>query len=430
MGSLRKPAQGLREEFRSLMTESAYLGASSLIGVTLRIVYLIIIARYLGPEKYGMYAYGQALYIAMLPLAMLGMGGVLLREIARRGREGTAFIDASLMLSVYSIGATAIINLVIGIWGAPAQSVGALIGVFTVALIGRSLSQWVSFVFIATGKAYAIFSQERIFRPLEVLFGVALLVNGFGVISIVILHAVTWWIQAIQGFRWLNIHGIQPKLRYKKSSVYRLIRSGLPLGLATGLAGWTVTGPLIIYSKNPGIEPTLLGQAAILIQTISILFSVVSSMAGAAVPVLSKGVHKNGEAERTFLLYAILLSCMFWGVFGLCIHIGGLWVTGLTLGSEFSAISAWLGPAVLCLVPLTVARACHVILVSRNVSFSICLPSLWGTIGASTYMILFQEKYGFGSAVFSVAIGAFAMAIAGLWMVFSGNQKKTVCRQR
>ncbi|MCK5360124.1 MAG: oligosaccharide flippase family protein, partial [Gammaproteobacteria bacterium] len=75
---------------RSILANTAYLSfARSLTGIV-RIVYAVLLARYLGAEAYGFFNYGLSWYLIFIPLAALGLDSVLIREIGRdRGNAST-----------------------------------------------------------------------------------------------------------------------------------------------------------------------------------------------------------------------------------------------------------------------------------------------------------------------------------------------------
>ena len=58
------------------------LSAARLFTLITRGCYIIVLARYLGPELYGIFSYGQALYLVFLFVASLGIGEILSRKSA------------------------------------------------------------------------------------------------------------------------------------------------------------------------------------------------------------------------------------------------------------------------------------------------------------------------------------------------------------
>ena len=66
---------------RSVARNTAFLTVAQAINVGTCPVYVIVVARIPGPEIYALLAYSQSWYMAFLPIAMFGMGRVIIRSI-------------------------------------------------------------------------------------------------------------------------------------------------------------------------------------------------------------------------------------------------------------------------------------------------------------------------------------------------------------
>jgi O-antigen/teichoic acid export membrane protein len=59
-----------------------------LLNQVLRLAYVFVLARLLGPELYGMLAYCNAWYLSLLPLSGLGLGAYLAVHVGKEGQGG------------------------------------------------------------------------------------------------------------------------------------------------------------------------------------------------------------------------------------------------------------------------------------------------------------------------------------------------------
>ena len=63
-----------------------------------RIVYAVLLARFLGAEVYGFFNYGLYWYLIFIPFAALGLDFVLIREIGRNRKNTSRLLTDTLVL--------------------------------------------------------------------------------------------------------------------------------------------------------------------------------------------------------------------------------------------------------------------------------------------------------------------------------------------
>ncbi len=124
---------------KSIIVNAGQLTFARLLTQTVRVVYVIVLARYLGTEVYGLFAYAQSWYMAFLPVTMFGLGAIISREVGRHRERGArtvrkvAFIRV--LASIFGAVACALIGWFVDLDPAARQ----LILVFALALVGRTL---------------------------------------------------------------------------------------------------------------------------------------------------------------------------------------------------------------------------------------------------------------------------------------------------
>ena len=87
-----------RPGVRSIAINAANLAGARLLTFVLRAFYILVLADRLGPELYGLFAYGSNYYAAFLPFAFLGMRLVLGRMIGRQGDRAIPLASSALAI--------------------------------------------------------------------------------------------------------------------------------------------------------------------------------------------------------------------------------------------------------------------------------------------------------------------------------------------
>ena len=97
----KQSAVGVKKAgIRSIARNAAYLGAAQGTTYLVRGFYVVVLARYLGPEVYGIFAYGQAWYLAFLFLTFLGLGEILIRQVGRDRERAASLVAQTLALRI------------------------------------------------------------------------------------------------------------------------------------------------------------------------------------------------------------------------------------------------------------------------------------------------------------------------------------------
>src|SRR5919106_5914305 len=67
---------------QSLAINAAFLASARLLPRLLQVGYMILLARSLGPELYGLFVYGQSWYLTLLPLTSFGLYLLLSKTVS------------------------------------------------------------------------------------------------------------------------------------------------------------------------------------------------------------------------------------------------------------------------------------------------------------------------------------------------------------
>ena len=239
---------------RSIAKNAAYLLAARGLTYVVRAVYVVALARYLGPEVYGLFAYGQAWYLAFLPLTALGLEVILSREVGRDRERGARVVAQTLALRIVAVVVTAAACGLAG-WFANAEPAARqLLLIFSLALAGRGLAVWTEQTFTAYEVSRYALRQEAVFRPFEVVLGLGMLVAGAGAAGVAAVHALVWWLQALRGMALVHRRLVPVRPNWTWGGLARLLVQGLPLGLSLLFSSWLLLGPLVLFRHVAGTE--------------------------------------------------------------------------------------------------------------------------------------------------------------------------------
>ncbi|MDI6741580.1 MAG: oligosaccharide flippase family protein [Smithella sp.] len=380
------------------------LGGQGVYFVT-RFVYAIVLARFFGPQIYGMINYGIAWYLLFIPLTRWGMDTVLSRDVGKNRTLGEDTANLTLTLRIISIVIVTAVYLVASVVFETDPQSRLMVLVFSFALIGRSLAWWTGSVYIAYECTEHALRQQTIFRSLEVLLGLLAIFIWKEALLVVLIHGLIWCLEAVYGLAVIRRRVFTIRLRFDVAALANLFTQVLPLGVAMLLMNLTSQGPLI-YFRHVVSSGDLLGQLALAMQAFFILSTIPLTLGNAALPILSRSADREDGKDKiyaeTMIRYALLSGC----VVALLGTAFGPWLILKIFGHRYAATGALIGPVLWLVIPLAVRQSLSGVLIARKKD----LRMLWGTlIGALLFVVTIQkavEHFG--------ALGAILSAIAAM----------------
>lgn len=319
----------------SIVKNTFYLMITRATASFFKVIYAIALAKYLGPELYGMFNVGVSWYLLFLPISLLGLDSILIREIGRNKGNSLKLIANSLAIRSTSSLFIAITSFFIGYLLENDPTAKILLFIFSIALFGRGLSLWVNSIFTANEASFYVFKLETSFRLLEIILGLIALSLGGSVISLALIHAISWVIQGFFGFYLVRKYFISTSFSCEFKPILALISQGFPFVLAGLLSSWLLQGGIFIIRAFEEYSISL-GMYTLGLQALLILGGVFSELGKAALPVLSRSFDR-GDGKGEYYVDVILRSSFLIG--------GGLSICGLTIGPEL--IEWVLGPSYL-----------------------------------------------------------------------------------
>lgn len=411
---------------RSIARNTAFSSITRGVDIVSRLTYVIVVARILGPEFYGMLAYSQSWYLAFMPLAMFGLGQFVIREMGRGRTQGKQAVAISLTAGII-MATTAAVLCAGSAWIlAPDTMTAIIISVFTFALLARAMNSWSEAVFVAFEASHFSMRLALIFRPAELVAAVTVLMLDGGILMLAVVHSISWCFQAVASVaivrRKLMLVRFAPKLR----QLLPMLSVAVTFFLLSAGTTWQMQGPLILF-RNVVDDDALLGQFALVIQAIVVLGIGPHALAMSALPVLTRSAVRNDGKDLVWLSAVLRAVIICGSAAGLCGIVIGPWLFPFLFGASFVFAGQVVGFALWCVIPLSAMHSLLSALLARGQQVAALTSALIGAAVmtlALTSSVLPQGIYG---AVIGLAAG-YGTSAAIMLVLFIGNARSTSWR--
>ncbi len=337
----------------------------SILNTVLRLIYVFFLAKILGSELYGLLAYGQSWYLALLPFAALGLGSVLSISVGRKDESSKETTELVLAARIISISTLAFVSFILAfVYEADSQTF-TLLCIFSIALIGKGASSWAVTMFQAYERSKNILKMEKRFRPIELICGLCVAYFTENIIYIAANHSFFMCAQGVYSIALVKakIGSIKPNWNMKL--ITSMVYSVLPLALASPFSQFLLQGPILLL-KSFGGSLTMVGNLALSMQGFVILNLLFSSVGTAVVPVLSRANKKDERNIEVYTRHAIKITV----VLGVCTAlVGAIFAKNIILfifPEGFELAANYIGILLLALVPAIGKNLLRSVLITRK----------------------------------------------------------------
>ncbi len=397
----------------SLARNLTYLLAGRGVYFITRFIYVVILARVLGPKVYGMINYGIAWYLLFLPLTSMGMAVVLSRDVGQDRLKGHGTASHTLSLRIVSILLATAIYLSLSFFLEDDPASRLLVFLFTFALIGRSLAAWTETVYTAYEVNQYSFRQQTIFRSLEMVLGLLVLMVWREALPVVLIHGLVWCLEAVYGLFMIHRHVFHLRLGMNYAALNRLFRQGVPLGVAMLLMAFPNQGPLIFF-RHVVSAGDMLGQLALAMQAFLILSYIPIALGSVMLPVLSRSVARGDGKDRMFAETALRFSILSGTVLILLGTAFGPWMMVQIFGDRYTQAGVLIGPALWLLIPLAANHAMSGILIAGKQDSRVLLCA---SMGALFFLLVISKAVLMYNAVGAIWTAAAAMTLTSICLI-------------
>jgi O-antigen/teichoic acid export membrane protein len=400
---------------------ATYILSGNAANFLVRLLYIVLLASYLGPGPYGLLNYGISWYLAFLPLTGLGLGILLGREIGRDRRRGPKIVGQTLTIKIVLTVVVAGVCAAAGWYSEGQSGIRHLLMVFSLALIGRSLYNWSDSVFTACESNRFTLLLNAVARPFEVVVGLICLLSGTGIVSLASVHAFSWWFQGLWGLWIVHRKLVKIRLSLIWKEAKGIIVKGLPIALGIIIGNWMFHGPLILFRHITGDENSL-GQLALAMQAFQILSTFTMAANWASLPALSRSF---AQRDGRYLLFAetMLRASIVFGMAGALLgEEAGPWIVPALFGDRFMASGELLSSAMWLLIPWNCGTALWMVNLAGGRFLLSSLSMGMGALAMTLSMPWFLTALDATGAILATALGGLIWAFSQLLMVL-GHEK-------
>ena len=388
----------------SIAKNTFYLLGGRWLTTLIQGAYVIVLARMLGPELYGLYNYGLSWYMAFILFATLGLAAVLSREVGRDREGRSKVVDRTLLIRIFSSVFVALLSGGAGFFTENEPRVRNLILVFSVALVGRSLAIWTKEVFNAYESNRYYLIQQALFRPLEPAAGIVVLILGGNILAVALVHTLSWWLQALGGLAFIAKRIILPRIQWSWPSHRHILSQGLVICLVQFMIFWPPFGVVILFRFLGGTDFSL-GQLALLLGMFWFAFRIPESTSVAALPVLSRAAAAGSGRDRLFAETMLRINMIFGTVAGILGMGLGSWLTTAVFGTNYEQAGRLLGFAFLLLIPYGCGYSLYSVYLSQKHDRKALIHATSGSAAFTLAMFLLVPRHGIPGALISLAAG-------------------------
>jgi O-antigen/teichoic acid export membrane protein len=352
---------------RSIFGNAVYLFGSQLATMLARGVYVVVLARALGPEDFGVFNYALAWYLLFISLTYLGLDAWLIRELATDKAQAPESLRKTLLLRTAAALVVAAASCLLAGLVESSAEVWLLHVIFAFALIGRALWIWAVSAFTAFERTRFAMHWDAVFRPIEIVVALAILAWQPNLQWLAASHALLWWAQAAVG-----VHTVRRRLsplagRVSLQSSLKLLAQTWPAGLYTIVICVFMQAPIVIMKL---IEPDAgrLGEFALAYQACMYLLIAPYLISSVMLPVISRA-SARGDGKDVGIVSLMVRATSVFGA-ALVIVLGPVIasIAGALFGVQYAATgellreALWLAipfSAVNFLLPLFFARSAY-----------------------------------------------------------------------
>lgn len=212
-----------------------WLSADSLIRMGLGFIVSVWLARYLGPQHFGIYNYCLAIITIYVSVASLGMNGVVVREIIKNEKKTNVIMGTSVFLQIFGSVASCVL-VIITVYFLRPSDWGVMLAVFVMlpSVLLRSSDIFKYWFESQITSKYTVISQNFAFF---VSSGakIAIIVSGGSYIYVCATVSIETLLTTILLFYFYKKHGYSEKWIFSFVEAKRLLSLSWPL-IISGMA--------------------------------------------------------------------------------------------------------------------------------------------------------------------------------------------------
>ncbi|MGB0562739.1 MAG: flippase [Spirulinaceae cyanobacterium] len=405
--------KSLSPELKKIMGNTAWLFSDRLLQLGLGLVVGVWVARYLGPEDFGLYNYIIAMVSLFIPLGKLGLDNIIVRDIARDVEQKNATLGTGLVLKMSgSIVAAIAVLLTVFLLKPDSPQTHLLVGIFAIATGFRSFDVIEYWFQSQVQSKYMVWARNLVYITINLLKVVMIQLQAPLLVFVIILalEQIFTAIGMICAYQWQG-NRIQ-KWRMQGQRAISLLKDSWPL-LLSGIVIIIYMGiDKVMLEQMAGLKAVGLYSAAVKISEMwyFVPISIVNSVFPSVVQAKEMGERiYQRRIQKIFNLmtligYAVAIPMTFLSVFFVTFLYGPNFESAATV----LTIHIWAG----IFVSLGVARESW-LTTEGLMKFSAATAAVGAVINVILNWLLIPKYGGSGAAIATVTAQIFASYIAG-----------------
>lgn len=336
------------------MRNAGFLVAAKAVSKALRLFYVVVLVRYLGPELFGLFTYLQSWHLVFFSLALFGTGRLISKQIGGDPENAEQYAATGVALrfltaSVATLGcmAVALHSSIVG------ESV-AILCLFALAVFARAMAMWAQNLFVAFEVTHLGLRQEAIYRTLEVILGLSVLALGGGLLEIVGIYALSWLLQTLSSWRLVYPNLVEFRMEWRCRELMAFVRIALPFMLFSISLAALLKGSIVTYKLAlPTAEE--FGQVALVMQVLIVFAVLPKSLASAALPVFSRWVAEGVGKRTGHVTNMLQVSIVSAAALAMVTTLVAPQVFPRVFGAGYVPAASMVGPAMWLILPIGMA---------------------------------------------------------------------------
>jgi len=368
---------------RSILTNATYLFGSHVATTLLRGVYVVVLARRLGPESFGAYNYGLAWYLGFIALTYLGLDNYLIQRVSADKTKAGGILYQTLVIR----GAAAVIvagaMFVIALYVEDDWNLRSLIGIFSIALVGRAIWLWAVSAFTAFESTHFALRCDAIFRPTETIAALAILALQPDLHWLAAMHAVLWCLQGGLGLHTVTRRLSRLQNHMSGSGSMELLGRTLPSGLYTIVITVFMQAPIVIM-KWVDDDQFRFGQFVLAYQVCVYFLVVPYLLSTVMLPVVSRAALRGDGDDIGYIGLLVRLTCVAGAAAAVAFGPAIPALTAVLFGVDYREAGELLSMAMWLAIPFSAVTFLLQLFFARGAYLPI---GIYGALGAAIMLI-------------------------------------------
>ncbi len=399
-----------RPTLKLIAINSGWLIGDKLLRLFIGLFVSAWVARYLGPEQYGKFAYVIAFLAIFQALSTLGIDSIVIRDIAKRREVANQVLGTALKLRLFA-SVISFLAALLTIYIIDAEKADIQLLVF---LVG------VGIIFQSADIADLWFQSQSQSRRTVVAKAIAYVIGAVVKVSLIIKGAPLWYFAAASGGE-AALSAILLYISYKKYPVLKTWAWNIDVALSMLRQSWPLllsSVSIIIYMKssqliiNEVVDSASVGIYSIAQSLSELWYFLPTALCASVAPVIAR---KKAESELAYNVALQNLFSLMW-IFSITISIviaffSELIVTSI-FGPAYLSSAAILSIHIFTLIPVCIGVTQSLWLINENKSYLALYQAIVGAIFSIGLNILFISKFGTIGAAIATVVSQFIQAFA------------------